>query len=86
MNEDGKRHSWFEFCQFLIILVVYMLNPYVILEQMGVLALAVITSVGGPSILFSAKGRVKIVGVIAEGLYLASIAFLFNVILYNILI
>jgi len=82
----AKRILGLSLVQFLIILVVYMLNPYVILEQMGVLALAAITSVGGPSILFSAKGRVKIVGVIAEGLYLASIAFLFNVILYNIVI
>ena len=74
------------FVQFLIILVVYMLNPNVIWEQMGALALAAITSVGGPSILFSAKGRAKIVGVITEGLYMVSIAFLFSVILYNIVI
>jgi len=74
------------FVQILIIFVVFMLNPNVILEQMGVLVLAAITSIGGPSILFSARGRTKIVGVIAEGLYVVSIAFLCNVILYNIVI
>lgn len=71
--------------QILIILVVYMLNPNAILEQIGILILASITSIG-PSIWFSTQGRVKIIGVIFEGLYIYSIAFLFNVIQYNIVI
>ncbi len=82
----GKGGVSLSFVQVLIICLVYILNPNVILEQMGALMLAAITSIGGPSILFSTRGGVKIVGAIAEGLYMVSIAFLFNVILYNIVI
>ena len=72
MEEFGVILS---FIQGLLIFMVYILNPNVILEQMGVLILVVLTFMA-PSAIFSMEGRGCLFGCIAEGVYIGLMCFL----------
>ena len=67
--------------QVLAIIAVYVINPIGVLYQAGWLVLCVIGSIG-PSVIVSVKGRVKIVGIVMEGLYLFALYQLYNWAMY----
>ena len=54
--------------QILVIVVIYAINPTGVLYQAGWLFWCIIGSVG-PSVIVTAKGRVRIIGLIMEGVY-----------------
>ena len=67
--------------QILAIVAVYMINPIGVLYQACWLVLCVIGSIG-PSIFVTVKGRVKIVGIVMEGLYLFALYQLYDWVMY----
>lgn len=72
--------------QFLAIIIVFMLNPIVILYQFGWLILCIFGAIAAYFVLISDNETVKIFGLVAEVLYLFALFELINWVIYNMAI
>jgi len=85
VNEMSKVGFGLTLLQILVMGVVCILNPHVILQQTGMLAVAVLGSIG-PWIITSSKGRNIVSGLILEGLYICSLVDLLFMLQCNIIV